>query len=85
MSTYYFLVCEDHREHCDAVSRSAGGLGPLGDCKNLPYFAYKHRECRLSVWDEHRLFELEGTDEAIPEFEGPWHEEAFHPDEVPDP
>lgn len=54
MSTYYFLVCEKHKEFCDGASRSAGGFGHVADSSvTLPPFIITHNECELRVASEH--------------------------------
>lgn len=55
MATYYYLICDNHREKCDAASRSAGGVGHLCDSsKVLPHFLYTHAGCTLRVISEHQ-------------------------------
>ena len=54
MSTYYYLVCDKHKESTDAASRSAGGAGPLGDSvSTLPAFIIAHHKCPVRIVDEH--------------------------------
>lgn len=57
MSTYYFLVCERHKEFTDAASLPAFGqpvrLGQSNEI--LPHFIHAHHSCGLVVLDEHRL------------------------------
>ncbi len=54
MSTYYFMVCKDHKEKCDAASRTAGGYCDLGDSdKTLVPFIIKHHSCDVKIASEH--------------------------------
>ena len=50
MSTYYFMVCDEHKERTDAASRTAGGYCPLGDSDvTLIPFIIQHSYCRGKV------------------------------------
>lgn len=44
MSIYYFLVCDKHRERCDAASTAAGGC-PLGHSQMIHAFIVRHGDC----------------------------------------
>lgn len=55
MSTYYFLVCEDHKERCDAASKLASnGVCQLcdSDVTLLP-FIVQHSGCNVRIASEH--------------------------------
>ena len=50
MSTYYFLVCDDHLERTDAASLAAGGPCHLGDSdKTLLSFIIAHAGCLVRI------------------------------------
>jgi len=55
MSTYFYVVCHDHKEKCDAASRTAGG-GVCHLCDSdhtlLP-FLVAHCQCNIRVVSEH--------------------------------
>ncbi len=53
MSTYYYMVCDDHEERTDAVSRTAGGWCFLGDGEEtlLP-FIIAHCGCVVRIIGE---------------------------------
>lgn len=55
MSTYYDIICDKHRERCDAASRgAAGGIGPVADAPTTIWsFLYAHAGCNLRVVSEH--------------------------------
>ncbi len=54
MSTYYMLICEEHKEKTDALSKGAGGIGALCDSnETLLPFLYSHCGCSLKVVSEH--------------------------------
>ncbi len=54
MSTYYYLVCDTHREYTCAASRTAGGYCPLGDSdKTLRPFVIAHAGCAVRILSEH--------------------------------
>jgi len=55
MSTYYYLICEDHKEITDAVSRNSGGYCPLcySDKTLLP-FIIAHHNCTIKIVNEHQ-------------------------------
>ena len=54
MSTYYFIVCDDHKERTDAASRTAGGHCHLANSSTtlLP-FIIAHCGCRVRIVHEH--------------------------------
>lgn len=54
MSTYYFLVCDDHKEKTDAASRAAGGICHYrhSDDTLLP-FIVNHSGCNIKIIPEH--------------------------------
>lgn len=52
MSTYYYLICEEHSQGVAACSSVRGG-SPMGDGLLLPSFIYNHHSCDLRVVDEH--------------------------------
>ena len=54
MSTYYFLICDRHREVTDAASDGGGGIGHLANSPHtlLP-FIVSHHGCSLRVISEH--------------------------------
>jgi len=57
MSTYYYLVCETHKEVTDAASRTAGGYCPLGDStETLIPFIIAHCGCEVKIINEHDSF-----------------------------
>lgn len=61
MSTYYYLVCDEHKEYCDGASKTAGG-GACHLCDSqvtLPKFIFVHKSCLLRVASEHE--ETHGT------------------------
>ena len=53
MSTYYYVVCDKHRQRCDAASWSLGGIGALGHSFMLGRFVVDHRNCTIRVTTEH--------------------------------
>lgn len=56
MSTYYEIVCHDHKERVDACSRTATGKGNshVGDSLEcLGPFLVKHCGCRLECISEY--------------------------------
>ena len=54
MSTYYFMVCDTHKEKTDAASRTAGGYCPLGDSDTtLTPFIIAHAGCDVRIISEH--------------------------------
>jgi hypothetical protein len=54
LSTYYFIVCDDHKERTDAASRSAGGYGALVDSpKTLTAFIIAHCGCKIRIVSEY--------------------------------
>lgn len=62
MSTYYYMVCDEHKLYCDGASRSAGGVGHLGSSDELlPRFITEHAGCSVRIASEH--------DEAIFSYE----------------
>lgn len=53
MSVYYFLVCDRHKEWCNAASSQAGGSGHLIDSdETLPDFVVAHHGCTLKSVSE---------------------------------
>lgn len=54
MSTYYAIICDDHKEITDAASRSAGGIGHLdnSDTTLLPFIVI-HCDCNVRIINEH--------------------------------
>jgi hypothetical protein len=54
MSTYYFLVCDKHKEYCDGASRSGSGAIHLCDSEiTLPPFIVVHCDCPVRICSEH--------------------------------
>jgi hypothetical protein len=55
MSTYYYLVCDKHKERTDAASRTAGGgVCHLADSVHtLLRFIVAHDGCQLRSVNEH--------------------------------
>jgi hypothetical protein len=55
MSTYYFLICDKHKELVNAASRTFGGIGcHLIDSKTtLPPFIVAHSNCAIRIISEH--------------------------------
>ncbi len=54
MSTYYFLVCDDHKEITDAASRSMSGPCHLANSdKTLIPFIITHHGCKVRIVSEH--------------------------------
>lgn len=54
MSTYYFVVCDEHCVRCDAASRLAGGsVCGLGHSFMLPTFLVAHENCGVRLTSEH--------------------------------
>ena len=54
MSTYYFIVCDKHKEITDAASRTAGGYCPLVDSNvTLVPFIITHHGCPVRIVSEH--------------------------------
>ena len=54
MSTYYKLICHDHKERTDAVSRTAGGSCFLADGhRTLLPFLIAHCGCNVGIVSEH--------------------------------
>ncbi len=54
MSTYYYLICDDHKEITDAASRSASGPCHLGASnKTLIPFIITHSKCEVRIVNEH--------------------------------
>jgi len=54
MSTYYYLLCETHKEISDAVSRTAGGYCQFDDSdKTLLPFIIAHCNCKVRIINEH--------------------------------
>jgi hypothetical protein len=54
MSTYFTLICEDHKEKVDAASRTIGGYCPLAEgpvC--LVPFIIAHAGCHVEIVSEH--------------------------------
>lgn len=53
MSTYYYLICNDHKEWTDAVSRTTWGYCFMGDGqKTLQPFIIAHSHCNIEIVDE---------------------------------
>ena len=53
MSTYYYMVCDDHKERTWAASRTAGGCCGLGDSDiTLIPFIIAHSECNVRIVSE---------------------------------
>jgi len=54
MSTYYYIICKDHRAITEAVSKTPGGHSALGEsAKTLLPFIVKHTGCDISIISEH--------------------------------
>ena len=52
MSVEYYIFCEKHNQH--VWTCSDGLSGPLLQCdRSLAAFIITHRNCKLSVFDEH--------------------------------
>lgn len=60
MSTYYYLVCDEHRTGVGACT-SVGGGGSLGEPAELPAFVYEHRTCAVRIQHEHDWADLRET------------------------
>jgi hypothetical protein len=72
VSTYYKLICEDHKERTNAASRTAGGYCELCDStKTLVPFIIAHHRCRVRI-----VFENE--DEAYSEDYRDWTEKTVN-------
>jgi len=70
VSTYYKLICEDHKERTDAASRTAGGYCQLANSPaTLVPFIIAHHRCRVRIVFEHE-------DEAYSEDYRDWTEET---------
>lgn len=56
MSTYYYLICDDHKEQTAAASRTFGGYCPLvpGEQTLVP-FIIAHCGCRVRIISEHHV------------------------------
>lgn len=53
MSTYYFAVCDDHKQRCDAASVTSG-VGALGHSHMLRTFLVEHCNCNgLRITNEY--------------------------------
>jgi len=73
MSTYYYLVCDDHREMTDAATASGC---PLGRCEQtLRPFIVHHWNCNVRIVHEHQVTDdddlctyTEWTGEHVREF-----------------
>lgn len=53
MSTFYYIVCDGHKERCEAAARTGGGTGPLGDSDvTLPAFIVTHADCPVRIVGE---------------------------------
>ena len=64
MSTYYYMVCDAHKEITDAASKTAGGWCPLGDATLTLYgFIVCHARCNVRIIDEHEQEEKVGGEE----------------------
>jgi len=50
MSTYYYLMCDEHKEMSPAVTGAGGCLGDRDIL--LPKFILKHKYCNLNVRDD---------------------------------
>ena len=54
MSTYYYLVCDKHKEYCNGASRTMGGFCHLCDSADtLPPFIITHDSCKVRITSEH--------------------------------
>lgn len=53
MSTYYFLICDDHRERTDAASSAAGGCALADGPHTLIPFIIAHCGCNVRIVSEH--------------------------------
>jgi len=53
MSTYYFIVCDDHRERTDAASSAAGGCALADGPHTLIPFIIAHHGCNVRIVSEH--------------------------------
>lgn len=54
MSTYYAVICDQHRESVSAVSWGGGGVNGMDRENVLPRFLLGHRRCTLRIVDEHQ-------------------------------
>lgn len=53
MSTYFYVVCDKHKQSCDAASMGMGGIGALGHSFMLGRFCVDHCDCDIRVTNEH--------------------------------
>ena len=55
MSTYYYLVCNTHKEYCDLAARTTGGYGHLGDSDEtvIPFAITHGCGCDIQIISEH--------------------------------
>ncbi len=54
MSTYYYMICDNHKERTDAASRTFGGHCSLADgSETLLPFIISHSECNVRIASEH--------------------------------
>lgn len=53
MSTYYYVVCDEHKQCCDAVSRTVSGIRALGHSFMLGDFLVDHCGCGVRLTNEH--------------------------------
>ena len=70
MSTYYFIVCDKHKERTDAASHTMAGIGcRLGDSDTtLNPFIVAHAGCPVRIVSEHE-------DDSYDESFADWTEE----------
>lgn len=67
MSMYYYLVCDECRELCEAASRTAGGgVCPLGDSgATTPSFVVAHSKCEIRIANEDAVDDIDVDDQYV--------------------
>ena len=72
MSTYYYIVCDDHKERTPAASRTVGGCCNLadGDATLIP-FIITHHGCNVRIINEHE-------DDSYSKDFGEWGKDNWH-------
>ena len=59
MSTYYYIVCDTHKEYCGAVGVSVGKIQQhYSDIKAFHNFLLKHVGCDVKITSEHDFFDI---------------------------
>lgn len=62
MSTYYYLVCKEHKQTTQFARQGMTRFGPLaGDEKRFDFMG-EHPGCDICVMDEHQLSQNEFGD-----------------------